>query len=90
LCTRTGTPFSPRYVIRQFKAMLARAGLPETIRVHDLRHTFVSFMLAENVPASDVQKIACPCQLNPGPLVHRKPAHLGHGDNKVCIESRPI
>jgi integrase len=58
LCTRTGTPFSPRYVIRQFKAMLARAGLPETIRVHDLRHTFVSFMLAENVPASDVQKIA--------------------------------
>ena len=27
-------------------------------RFHDLRHTFVSFMLAENVPPKDVQVIA--------------------------------
>jgi integrase len=57
-CTRNGTPFSPRYLIRHFKTALNKAGLPETIRIHDLRHTFVSFMLAENVPASDVQKMA--------------------------------
>ncbi|MCC6192820.1 MAG: site-specific integrase [Anaerolineales bacterium] len=57
-CTSNGTPFGPRNMIRHFKAVLARAGLPVTIRIHDLRHTFVSFMLAANVPASDVQKIA--------------------------------
>jgi integrase len=57
-CTRNGTPFSPRYAIRHFKAVLAKAGLPDSIRIHDVRHTFVSLMLAENVPASDVQKIA--------------------------------
>jgi integrase len=57
-CTSNGTPFGPRNIMRHFKRVLRKAGLPETIRVHDLRHTFVSFMLAENVPASDVQKIA--------------------------------
>ncbi len=57
-CTRNGTPFSPRYAIKHFKATLAKAGLSDTIRIHDLRHTFVSFMLGANVPASDVQKIA--------------------------------
>jgi integrase len=57
-CTSKGTPFAPRNMIRHFKKILAKAGLPATIRIHDLRHTFVSFMLAENVPASDVQKIA--------------------------------
>jgi integrase len=57
-CTRNGTPFSPRFAIKHFKTTLAKAGLPDTIRIHDLRHTFVSFMLGANVPASDVQKIA--------------------------------
>jgi integrase len=57
-CTSRGTPFGPRNVMRHFKKVLKRAGLPESTRLHDLRHTFVSFMLAENVPASVVQKIA--------------------------------
>jgi integrase len=45
-------------VVRHFKKSLLKAGLPETIRLHDLRHTFVSFMLAQNVPPKDVQVIA--------------------------------
>lgn len=57
-CTSRGTPFGPRNVMRHFKKFLEKAGLPRSIRLHDLRHTFVSFMLAENVPPSDVQKIA--------------------------------
>ncbi len=57
-CTSKGTPFSPRNVLRHFKKIVARAGLPETTRVHDLRHTFVSYQLAAGTPASDVQKIA--------------------------------
>jgi len=57
-CTSNGTPFSPRNIVRHFKKTLRIAGLPDTIRLHDLRHTFVSFMLAQNVPPKDVQAIA--------------------------------
>jgi len=57
-CTSNGTPFSPRNIVRHFKRTLAKADLPDTIRLHDLRHTFVSFMLAQNVPPKDVQAIA--------------------------------
>ena len=32
--------------------------VPIHIRLHDLRHTFVSFMLSQNVPPKDVQVIA--------------------------------
>jgi integrase len=57
-CTSKGTPFGPRNMLRHFKAVLQRAGLPGTVRIHDLRHTFVSYQLAAGTPASDVQKIA--------------------------------
>jgi len=57
-CTSNGTPFTPRNIIRHFKKVLERAGLPETTRIHDLRHTFVSFLLAQNQPPKDVQVIA--------------------------------
>jgi integrase len=57
-CTSKGTPFSPRNVLRHFKVILERAGLPTTIHIHHLRHTFVSYQLAAGTPASDVQKIA--------------------------------
>jgi integrase len=56
-CTSKGTPFGPRNIMRHFKTVLARAGLPQNIRIHDLRHTFVSYQLAAGTPASDVQKI---------------------------------
>lgn len=57
-CTSKGTPFGPRNVMRHFKKALEKAGIPETVRIHDLRHTFVSYLLSQNVPPSDVQKMA--------------------------------
>jgi len=57
-CTSRGTPFGPRNIGRHFKKILRKAGLPETTRIHDLRHTFVSFMLSQNVPPKDLQVIA--------------------------------
>ena len=56
-CTSHGTPFSPRNIVRHFKSTLRKAGLPETIRIHDLRHTFVSYLLSQNTPPRDVQEI---------------------------------
>ncbi len=32
---------------RQFKPAVVKAGLPPTVRFHDLRHTFASFLIAE-------------------------------------------
>jgi integrase len=55
-CTSNGTPFSPRNVVWHFKKSLVKAGLPD-IRLYDLRHTFVGFMLSQNVPPKDVQVI---------------------------------
>lgn len=49
-CTRRGTALSARNVIRSFKAALARAGLPATVRFHDLRHAAATTMLLARVP----------------------------------------
>lgn len=38
----TGRPLSPRMVTRVFRRYADRAGLPETIRLHDLRHTTIT------------------------------------------------
>lgn len=49
-CTRHGTPISPRNLVRSFKALLKRAGLPD-IRFHDLRHSCASLLASAGVPA---------------------------------------
>jgi integrase len=43
--TRAGAPLEPCNTVRAFKALLARAGLPD-IRFHDLRHACASFLVA--------------------------------------------
>jgi site-specific recombinase XerC len=53
---RAGTPVDPRDDFREFRKLLARAGLPP-VRLHDLRHTAASLLLAQNVPARVVMEI---------------------------------
>jgi integrase len=53
--TSTGTPISPRNFIRHFKRSLKEAGLPD-IRVHDLRHSHASLLLASGVNPKLVQE----------------------------------
>ena len=48
-CTSNGTPISPRNLVRDFKAFLQRAELPD-IRFHDLRHSCASLLAAQGVP----------------------------------------
>jgi integrase len=43
--SEVGTPLSARNLQRHFKALLKRAGLPETTRFHDLRHTCATLLL---------------------------------------------
>ncbi|MSQ23393.1 MAG: site-specific integrase [Chloroflexi bacterium] len=48
-CTHLGTPLGARNVGRDFKLALGRAGLPASIRFHDLRHAHATAMLAAGV-----------------------------------------
>ena len=52
-----GTPLSHRNVVRDFKDALKRAGLSETIRLYDLRHTCATLLLSRNVHAKYVQEL---------------------------------
>lgn len=48
-CTPIGTAAAHGTVLTAFRAALRRAGLPETVRLHDLRHTSATLMLAAGV-----------------------------------------
>jgi integrase len=52
-----GTPSSHRNVVRSFKALLKRAGLPAKTRLYDLRHTCATLLLNGNVHPKYVQEL---------------------------------
>jgi integrase len=47
--TRLGTPIHPRNDYRSFRELIRQAGLRQ-VRIHDLRHTAASVLLAQGVP----------------------------------------
>jgi integrase len=51
-----GTPLLGGNLNRAFKALLKRAGLPET-RFHDLRHTCATLLLRQGVNPKFVQEV---------------------------------
>jgi integrase len=51
-----GTPIDARNLLKNYKTLLERAGLP-AIRFHDLRHTAASLMLTNHIPVLVVSKI---------------------------------
>ena len=55
--SEVGTPLFGKNALRSFRVALKRAGLPQTIRFHDLRHTAGSLMLAEGAQITDVSKL---------------------------------
>lgn len=56
--TGNGTPFSPRNIHRHFKLKLDEAGLPQTIRMHDLRHSHISWLIRSGQDIKSVQAVA--------------------------------
>ena len=55
--SETGTPIGARNLVRSFKLRLQRAGLPETVRFHDLRHTCATLLLKQGVHVKFVQEL---------------------------------
>lgn len=53
-----GKPIKQCVLRKQFKILLAAAGLPKEIRQYDLRHAFVTFSLVAGVDAKTVSKEA--------------------------------
>ena len=54
-CTHQGRPLSQRNVLRAFKVLLARAGLPD-MPFHALRHTHATLLLAQGIHPKVVQE----------------------------------
>jgi integrase len=52
-----GTPLEPHNVVRHFKSVLRRTGLPETVRFHDLRHSCATLLIAQGVHLSVIKDI---------------------------------
>ena len=55
-CSTIGTPIDPDNVNRAFDKLCATAGV-RRVRVHDLRHTCATLLLAQGVPARVVMEI---------------------------------
>jgi len=54
--TRVGTPIEPRNYKRSFDAALKRSGL-DHMRIHDMRHTAASLLLAQGVSPKMISEI---------------------------------
>ncbi len=54
--TSRGTPFDPSQVTPAFKKLLTKAGLPNTWRLHDLRHAMATHWLASGINAKVVSE----------------------------------
>lgn len=54
--TRVRTPVEPNDFSRAFRVLCGRAAL-DGVRLHDLRHTCASMLLAQNVPPRVVMEI---------------------------------
>ena len=52
-CSSYGRPRSATYASNQYKALLRNNGLPD-IRFHDLRHTYASMLLREELSVKAV------------------------------------
>ncbi len=52
-----GTPLEPHNVVRHFKSVLRKAGLPGTVRFHDLRHSCATLLIAQSVHLSVIKDI---------------------------------
>ena len=55
--SHTGTAMEPRNLVRHFKEVLKLAGLPETMRFHDLRHSCATLLIAQGVNPRVVMEV---------------------------------
>ncbi|MFN8515199.1 MAG: tyrosine-type recombinase/integrase [Chloroflexia bacterium] len=72
---------SGRNLVRDFQALRERAGLPP-MRFHDLRHSCISFLAAQGVPARTAMEIAGHSQIT---LTMNVYAHIGDEAKRAAL-----
>ena len=77
--THNNNPFSPRNILRHFKFKLKEAGLPAKVRIHDLRHSYISWLIRSGQDIKSVQAIAGHAQASTTLEIY---GHLLPGYNK--------
>jgi integrase len=55
-CSEHGTLLWPANVNRRFRTLRQQAGLPDTVRIHDLRHAMATLWLSQGVPVRVVSE----------------------------------
>lgn len=55
-CTGTGKPITPNHADSAYRALRRMAGIPETVRLHDLRHTHASFLIQSGENPKAIQE----------------------------------
>ena len=80
-CTAEGKPLDPANAKRPFQAALRRAGLPRT-RIHDLRHSFASQLVAKGVPLKAVQELLGHADIK----MTLRYSHLAPSDRRDAVE----
>lgn len=81
--TRFGTPVSPRNDYRDFRLIVERAGV-RRVRLHDLRHTSASLMLAQGVNPRVVMEILGHSQISVNPNTY---SHVTTTVSRDAVES---
>ncbi len=82
----TGEPLPKANVTRRFRKALKAAGLDESHRFHDLRHTFGTRMAAGGVPDEDLAGVArSPRPGDDADLRRLRPEHPGGSDDRRCF-----
>ena len=56
-CNSLGKPMEPRLVDARFKKLLKRAELPDSVRLHDLRHTCATLLLESGADLFEVSRL---------------------------------
>ncbi|MCO5142051.1 MAG: site-specific integrase, partial [Oligoflexia bacterium] len=83
---KQGEPINVAHLDRKFKAAQKRAGFPNTIRFHDLRHTFASHFMMNGGNIYDLQKILGHSSLEMTQrYAHISPEHLDDAINIVSF-----
>ena len=62
--SQSGTPMNAKNLTaRSFKPLLVDAGLPKSVRLHDLRHTCATLLLSQNTHPKFVQELLGPATI---------------------------
>jgi hypothetical protein len=83
LTTRFGTPLSPRNDYRDFRRLVGAAGL-RRVRLHDLRHTAASLMLAQGVSPRVVMEILGHSQIS---VTMNTYSHVTPASSREAVEA---